>query len=214
MFWKKKHVVATMMDEYLKKAEECIRLFRKAFRHYLESGLDARFDGLAEETHIAESCCDDIRRRVEMHMYEEALIPEAREDILTLLEILDRVPNKTESILYMVQTESMEMPAGRVGKFRQLMDVNVEAFNQLAAGTRILLEDTSKVAGFREEIDKHESASDSLEREIVRSIFSSDEVTDLQKILLKELVIEIGSISDRCETASDTLTILAVKRVI
>ncbi|MEK0368345.1 MAG: DUF47 family protein, partial [Nitrosopumilus sp.] len=45
------------------------------------------------------------RREIEISLYEKALIPESRGDILGLLEAVDRIPNKAESVAFQMQTE-------------------------------------------------------------------------------------------------------------
>ncbi|MHC4874578.1 MAG: DUF47 domain-containing protein, partial [Planctomycetota bacterium] len=146
--------------------------------------------------------------------YEKSLIPESRGDILGMLEILDRIPNKAESILYMIQTQFLNTPEEIKGKIRQLINTNIDAFTELMKAVRQLFVDGSGLQTYTDNIDKEESSSDHLEREIIRTIFSTDSIAPDQKILLKELIIELGSISDKCENTADAITIIAVKRII
>lgn len=212
--WKKSHILVDMVEEYFKKAEECMVYFQESMNNYLENGLSADFDGFIEKTHIAESSCDDIRLKIESAMYEKSLIPESRGDILGMLEIIDRIPNKAESILYMIQTQFLNTPEEIKGKISQLIKTNINAFTELMKAVRQLFIDGSGLQAFTDNIDKEESSSDHLEREIIRTIFSTESIAPDQKILLKELIIELGSISDKCENTADAITIIAVKRII
>ena len=56
-----------------------------------------------------------------------------------------------------------------------------------------------------------EAESDQLERSLIRDIFGSD-LQKADKILLRDLAIRIGEISDRAENAMDRLAIVAAKR--
>lgn len=212
--WRKGHVLTGMVDEYLGKAEECLKCFREGLETYFARGLGADFDTLVEKTRMAESTCDDLRRQIETAMYEKSLIPESRGDVLGLMESLDRVPNRAESVLYMIQTQSLRTPEPYFEKFQQLIRINHETFQNLAQAVRLLFKDGSRVRSLTRDIDKQESVSDDVEREIIRSLFSSPDVLPDQKILLKELVIEIGSISDLCENVADRLTIITLKRLV
>lgn len=212
--WKKNHVLVDMVEEYLQKSEECIDYFKKSFEYYIRNGLGAEFDGLINKTHMAESSCDDIRRKIEAAMYEKSLVPESREDILHLLEAIDKIPSKAESILYMIQCEYLKVPYAISGKLLQLVDINYYAYTELIKAVRQLFIDKRKLKNITDNIDKEESSSDHLEREIIRNIFSSDNIAPDQRILLKELVIEIGQISDESENSADTITIIAVKRIV
>ena len=84
--WRKENIVTKMIEEYLQECEECQGLFRNSFQTYMEKSLCQEFNTLVSNTSAAESSCDDIRRKIEASMYEKALIPESRGDILRLLE--------------------------------------------------------------------------------------------------------------------------------
>ena len=187
--------------------------FKKAVETYFEVGISKDFDEIIEKTHIAESLADDIRREIELNLYEKSLIPESRGDILGLLESADKVLNKAQSVLYQIQTESLRIPKFLQEDLSKLVDINIEAFKNVAKAIRTLFENLREIRDITNEIDKRESSSDRLEREIIKKIFSSD-IGIGEKILLKELVIETGSISDLSENVGDRLNIIAAKRMI
>jgi uncharacterized protein len=212
--WRKNDAVARMVEEYLQKAEECLSLMQETFEIYFEKGLGGAFDEGVEKTHMAESSCDDICQQIEAAMYEKSLIPESREDILNLLETLDRIPNQAESALFHVQMQLLGIPEEFVDKFRQLVHVNRDAFVRLTEAVRALFAEPKKVRAGIREVDKEESSSDHLERDMIRSFFTSETLPPDQKILLKELVIQIGKVANRCENAGDRLHIITVKRLV
>ncbi|RLI52559.1 MAG: hypothetical protein DRO93_14830 [Candidatus Thorarchaeota archaeon] len=209
----RKHKIAQMIERYLVKIEECIESFRKALLKYFEKGISREFDELIEKTHIAESLADDMRREIEINLYEKSMIPESRGDILGLLENTDRVLNKAQSVLYQIQTQFLQMPEFLKDDFKKLMDINIEAFKGVAKAIRKLFDDLKGVRDITNEIDKCESSSDRLEREIIKKIFQSD-IDIGEKILLKEVVIETGNISDLSQTVGDRLNIITAKRLI
>lgn len=211
-FWRKGRVLSSMIEEYLRSAEECLNTFLRSFGTYFEQGLSDSFVEEVKRTHAHEAACDDLRRNIEEALYKKALIPESRGDILNLLEVLDKVPNKAESVLHQVQTELLRIPSEFAGSFRELVHVNHEAFLLLMQAVRTLFTDLDGIKPLTDQIDQNESKSDRLERAIIQALFLSPGLPDSQKILLKELVIEIGNISDACENAADTLVIIAVKR--
>ncbi len=213
IFSGKKHRLSQMVERYLKKTEECMKNFKKAVETYFEVGISKDFDEIIEKTHIAESLADDIRREIELNLYEKSLIPESRGDILGLLESADKVLNKAQSVLYQIQTESLRIPKFLQEDLSKLVDINIEAFKNVAKAIRTLFENLREIRDITNEIDKRESSSDRLEREIIKKIFSSD-IGIGEKILLKELVIETGSISDLSENVGDRLNIIAAKRMI
>lgn len=212
--WRKEHPVARMVDAYVTKTEECLGLFLRAFETYLTLGVSGEFDELVEAEHIAESFCDDLRRDLETALFEKALIPESRGDILKLVEKIDKVPSKADALLHEVQAEMLVMPPALAGKFRETAHFNHETFRLLVQAARALFAETDKVKPLVQQIDKHESACDRIEREAIRAVFSDPDATPLQKVLLKDLAIQLSKISDLSENAADTLTIVTVKRLV
>ncbi|OIN95936.1 TIGR00153 family protein [Candidatus Desantisbacteria bacterium CG1_02_38_46] len=212
-FYTKQNKLLKMLERYLLKIEESMGGFKKTIEVYFEKGLCENFSELVEKVHIAESSADDIRREIEIELYEKSLIPESRGDVLGLLENTDRVPDKAQSVLYQIQTEFLQIPEFLKDEFSHLVNINFDAFNDLARAIRKLFENIKEVKDITNEIDKKESASDRLERGAIKKIFSSD-IDVGQKILLKELVIEIGSISDLSEEVGDRINIIAAKRMV
>ena len=214
MLFSRKNKVLKMVEDYLSSANECMRHFMESLEEYFANGLSNTFDEIILKTHRAESMSDDIRREIEVAMYEKGLIPESRGDILGLLETFDKIPNKAESVLYQIQSEFLLIPDGLKPDFEKLVRINCGAYEDIARCVEELFKNIGRVKHIANEVDKKESDSDTIERGLIRKIFSDTAIDVGQKILLKELAIEIGNISDRAEDASDRLNIVAVKRYI
>ena len=208
----KKNKVYEMIEKYLATIVESIDFFGKTIEIYFEKGLAREFKEMIESTHLSESLADDIRRDMELALYEKSLIPESRGDILGLIEATDKVLNKAQSVLYQIETESLRIPDELKDDFMQLVHTNISAYKSAIEGFKTLFVDINNVQDKIKEVDKKESSSDRMERDFIRKIFASD--YDIgQKILLKELIIEVGSISDRSEDVTDRLSIVAAKRM-
>ena len=213
LFFSKTNKLLEMLEGYLEKVTECIDLAKKALLLYIDKGCCEKFDELVTKTHMAESCSDDLRREIEILLYEKALMPESRGDILGLLETVDKVPNKAESVTFQIQTEALRIPDEFKPELRKIINMNFDIFADVKRAIRAVFNDIGEVRRITNEIDKKESGSDSMERDLIKKLFSSN-INIGEKILLKELIIEIGSISDRAENVADRLNIMAVKRLI
>ncbi|HNS33346.1 MAG TPA: DUF47 family protein [bacterium] len=209
----KKNGVYTMIEKYLSQMEESIHLFDNAVDFYFKNGIVEKFQEQIAETHLSESKADDIRREIELSFYEKSLIPESRADILGLIESTDRVFNKAQSVLYQIETQKLNIPHELQNDFAELIKINISAYRSSIEGFKTLFVNIKKVREFVKEVDMQESSSDRKERDLIRKIFASGYETG-QKILLKELIIEIGQISDLSEEVTDSLNIIAVKRMI
>ena len=213
LFFSKKNKFLEMIEGYLGKVTECMELAKKTLLLYIDKGYCEKFDELVTKTHMAESCSDDLRREIEILLYEKALMPESRGDILGMLETVDKIPNKAESVTFQIQTEVLRIPDEFKPELRKIINMNFDIFADVKRAIRAVFNDIGEVRRITNEIDKKESGSDSMERDLIKKLFSSN-INIGEKILLKELIIEIGSISDRAENVADRLNIMAVKRLI
>ena len=210
LFWRRQKELESAIVEYLKETQRCVSSFSRAIDVCFAEGLSNRFAEMVEQTHGFESASDKRRREIENTMYGRAMIPEQRGDILGLLENLDLVANKAESVTYQIWLQNMIVPEQYRHKIKALVQVNVESHELLCEAARYLFTDTSQVLPAVEKVVQKEKESDQIERCLIKFIFDSpgDKV---EKILLKELVLEIGAISDLAESVSDRLRIIAIK---
>lgn len=202
-----------MIDQYLTKVSECMEIFHKSLLIYLDQGDCILFHQLVEQIDEAESSADHLRRDIEITLYEKALIPESRGDLLGILESLDKIPNKAESVVFQLETEGLQIPDIFKEEFRQIVQINFKTFGGVSQAVKAIFHNIKEVRKFTDQITQEESVSDTFERELIRKIFRS-QISVGEKILLKELIIEMGSISDLAEDTADRLNIMAAKRLI
>ncbi|NIA06154.1 MAG: DUF47 family protein [Actinobacteria bacterium] len=211
MLWKKQKEIEQAVQDYLAETENCLSAFIEALDVYFAEGRSSNFEQRIEKTHGHESKADDKRREIEYAMYNRALIPESRGDILGMLEAIDLVPNKCESVLYQIWYQNMSIPQEYADKLKNLAQVNRESFTLLCKAIRYLFTDIEQAVPTIDMVGEKESESDRMERMLIKDIFSSPG-DKADKILLKEVILEIGAISDRSENAADRVRIVTVKR--
>jgi predicted phosphate transport protein (TIGR00153 family) len=210
LFKKEQHIESLIYD-YLTNLRTAQENFVKAIDVYFEKGLCEDFDFLIEQTHKVESKADDIRHEIETMMYAKALIPESRGDILGLLEAVDQIPSLFELILYMIQTQRLVIPEFLVLDIKELVRVSLECCDLLIKQVEGLFRKSEDIRSLVLTIDSNESHCDHIERRIITKIFDSD-MESFQKIQLKEMVIQLGEISDQADRVSRRVHIISVKR--
>ncbi len=209
--FKKEQQVEQLIYRYLENLKITHEHFQNATNLYLERGPCQDFDFLIEQTHKMESKADDIRNEIETMMYEKALVPESRGDILGLLEAIDRIPGLFERILYMTQTQRLNIPDFLVADIKELIRVSLECCDVLIKQVRKLFRKSEAIKSLVVTIDDNESHCDHIERRIITKIFDSD-LDPFQKLQLKEMVIQIGEISDQADRVSRRVYIISIKR--
>jgi predicted phosphate transport protein (TIGR00153 family) len=208
---KQRHVEA-LVAAYLEKWNECLQEFRKSMDIYLEKGRGEDLAFAVEQTHRRESMADDLRRTIEHLLYSKALLPESRGDIMSFLESIDHVINRAETAVYILCNEGVELPPVLAEDFRSLLAKTMESTDILYRMARKAFVHSRDIVSLARDIDQKESECDHVERHIIRKIFRSDDLPDLQKILLRDLILKIGDISDQAQKVANQLHIMSIKR--
>jgi len=211
LWFRRQARIEERLQAYFARCDECLAAFEKALAVYFGVGLGEPFDAAVGATHRAESAADDLRREIERTLYEKALLPDSRGDLLGLLESFDQLPNAAETVLFSIQSQALVLPEGFVDPFRVLCDTNVEAYRRVRSLVDLLLQRPRLVQASVAEVGAKESESDRIEREIIRKLFATGLETG-DKLLYKDLVLLIGKISDRAENTADRIGIVAIKR--
>ncbi len=185
--------------------------FQNAMNLYFKKDLCDEFGFLIEQAHKVESKADDIRNEIETLMYAKALIPESRGDILGLLESIDRIPGVFQVILYMIQTQRLNTPDFLALDIKELIRVSLECCDLLVKQIEALFKKSKDIQSLVSSIDNNESHCDHIERRIITRIFDSD-LDPFQKLQLKEMVIQLGEISDQADRVSRRVYIISTKR--
>jgi predicted phosphate transport protein (TIGR00153 family) len=212
MFWKKEKSIIDKIKAYLNQVDVCRDRFRLCIDKLVLKPENGENQAIVEEVHRSESSADDLRRDIELQLYERALIPESRGDVLGLIETLDFIPGMFQSLCYQFLLEKIELPEQFRERYLHLVDINIKAYN-LAREAMLGLFYNKDVKAQTDLVDAVESDSDHAERNLIRDIFSS-KLDKADKILLKEIIINTGDISDQAETVKDRLILAIVKRKI
>ena len=212
MLWKKEKSVIDKIKAYLDQVDVCRNRFRVCIEKLLLDPDNQENEANVEEVHRAESKADDQRRHIELQLYQRALIPESRGDVLGLIETLDVIPGMFQSLCYQFLLEKIDFPEQFRERYLHLVEVNLRSYDLVRQAVLGLFynKDVKELVDL---VDAVESDSDHVERNLIRDIFNS-KLDKADKILLKEIVINTGDISDRAERVKDRLILAIVKRKI
>jgi len=211
--FRKQEKVEEMLDGYYSKCDSCFDLFERAFEVFFEEGIGPSFTAAVDATHRAESQADDLRREIELTLYGKALLPESRGDILGLLETFDLMPNIAETVGFVVSYEGDVIPEELKAEYKRLVAVNVEGYRLARKAADQLMSNPKVVLHTTTEVDQKESASDTIERSLIRQAFKLN-VDAGTKLMLKEMFLLTGDISDRAQKVADRIALIAIKRQI
>ncbi|MDJ0783079.1 MAG: DUF47 family protein [Desulfosarcinaceae bacterium] len=210
--FKKGHRVERLIYAYLENIKRSQESFANALREcFLHGERCENFEFYLQQTHKYESKADDVRQEINDLMYGKALIPDSRGDIMGLMAALDVVPHRFESILYMIQTQRLQLPDFLKVDLKALVDLCLETCDLLYRQTEALFQKSDHIRELLTTIDTNESHCDHFERTLITKIFDSD-IDPFLKLQLKDLIVEIGEIANQADRVSKRINIISLKR--
>jgi len=210
-FFKKELQLEKLIYSYLENLGMIQKHFVKAMKTCLKDGACNDFEFLMDQTHKYESRADDLRDEINELMYSRALIPESREDIMALIEQVDKIPRSFEQILNMIRTQKIYFPEFLVLDIQELIRVSMESCDLMAKQMDVMIKKKEGIRALMSTIDQNESHCDHIERRIITRLFESD-LDPFIKLQMKELVVVLGEISDQADRVSKRVNILNMKR--
>ncbi len=209
--FKKNKLIKQRIEDFLGVVNHVLDLYQESMSYYIEHHLDDHFHTLIEKTHQAESKADDLRREIESELFHKSLLPEMREDLITVIENMDKVPNTCEKVLRRIYTHNIILPDELDPKVIELVRLGVECCRPLREAVIDVLGPCRRIRELAREIDSNESVADQLEHELLYMLFHG-EYEPLDRILYRDIILWIAGLPDKAERISDQLTILAIKR--
>jgi predicted phosphate transport protein (TIGR00153 family) len=200
------------IDEYLDLIIQGGLLFRQGVKCFLDHRL-AEFEERLRELRAIEQRADHLRRTIESKLYLHTLIPEARGDVLGLLESADEVLNMLTVTLLRFSIEVPELLDDLTPLFQDLADNAIATVDAMVAGTRAYFRDLaavrdhiSRAQGYREETNR-------IAETYTRAVFRRD-LRLSHKNQLRYFVTHTERVAEDAEDVCDRLAIAAIKRYI
>jgi uncharacterized protein len=209
--FKKEQQLEALISQYLENLSRTQEHFVKAMDTCLDEGLCGEFAFLIEQTHKFESKADEIRDEINYLMYSRALIPESREDIMSLIEQVEVIPRIFELILHLIRAQKLKIPDIIMLDVKDLIRISVESCELMIKQIDLMLKNRQGIRALMSTIDHNESHCDHIERSLMLKVFESD-MDLVHKLQLKELIIAMGEVSDQADRVSKRVNILTLKR--
>ncbi len=201
------------IDQFVDILSEVGLVFKSIVSLYLNNGNSEKFDGMVEQVRGMESKADKITKEVERTLYEETLIPDARSDVLRLLEHMDELIGMYQGNCYHFSIQKPDFPKEFHRDLISLCETVVNCVESLCLTVRSFFRDTKSVRDNAHKVTFYEKESDMQFSSLARKIFDSDLPLD-QKMHLRYFVEKIDRICDQAEDIADEIQIYAIKRSI
>ncbi len=203
----------SQIDDFLDKLSESTVMFRLGVRTYLKEGANGEFEVKLKAVNALESEADTLRRNIEKELYTHTLIPDARGDVLGLIENLDHVMNLFEGVLWAISIEKPDISEEFRPGFRKLTNMVVQAADALVLAARAFFHSPHAVGDYNHKVMIYEKEADKISTKLKRDIFDSD-LELARKAHLRNFVEQIDNVADWAEDVADRLSIYAIKRTV
>ena len=159
----------------------------------------------------AEEKVENLRRKMTREVSEIGSLMVYREDVLRTAYIIDDIAGYISGIAFRLY--SMNISSLKKGKFdidlKELVGMVVEAIFKLNEMARALSINPASTIELAQEVQRLERKVDECYRKVI--IKALNEIPDIKDLLLLKDVVEgIEGMADKCQGASDCLTILAL----
>ena len=208
LFGKKERQTEKLIQEHISEVGEVVSSTQAMIDAYCND--KKKFKKLADQVTAGESAADQVRRNIEMTLYEGAFMPLQRGDYARLVESVDKVANQCEAVAEFLVLTRPELDDDTRTSLREIMESTVRCYSNLP----VMFEKFDKgraVMELAHKVEKEERAVDLLFEETVRELFKSD--LDLaRKLHIKLLLDRTAAITNRVEDASDRFTVMVQSR--
>jgi len=215
LIFKKEKQVRKRFLSHLNEVQECLMDSRNTLEEYITGDLEQtrqRVNSVIE----TESRADALESEIRDMLLDGAFLPNIRSDVYRLVEAVDAIAGKAESVARFVIDQLPEIPEEFEGDLLEIFAQCLNCFMEL----RKALRDYFKPKGEIENLHVHvarvcdiETEVDIAESELTRRIFIAD-LHLSEKIHLRQLLERICDIADLSEDASDELEFAAMNSVI
>ena len=201
------------IDQFVDILSEVGLVFKTIIPLYLTNGATDKFDEMVEQVREMESKADKITKEVERTLYEETLIPDARSDVLRLLEHMDEIIGMYQGNCYHFSIQKPDFPKEFHDDLNNLTETVVNCVESLCLTVRSFFRDIKSVRDNAHKVTFYEKESDKQFSTLARKIFDTDLSLD-RKMHLRYFVEKIDRICDLAEDIADEVQIYAIKRAI
>ncbi len=202
------------IDRYVSIVEQSVLLLEDAVHKYIEDKKEL-FEDKLNEIQAMEQEADNLRREIKHRLYSDMLIPDARGDVLALLETLDNVTDEAKDVAKHFSIEQPDIYDFVKDDFLELSATCSKAVTEVCAAVRAFFKDFYRVNEHVDKVYYWEHQADQIEERLKRKTFASDEIEKFsKKVHIRYFAEQISRTADEAEAVADRLAVYAIKRQI
>lgn len=161
---------------------------------------------------------DEIKKQLRLHLPKSLFLPVPRTDLLELLTMQDRIPNRAKDIAGIIMGRKMAIPASMKEQMNEFVRASVAAAEQALTAINELDElletgfsgrELTVVENMIKELDELEEKADQLEIGVRTSLFALEaQLPPVDVMFLYNIIDWVGDIANRAHDVGGRLQLL------
>ncbi|HSX85513.1 MAG TPA: TIGR00153 family protein [Cellvibrio sp.] len=168
-----------------------------------------------------ENQADEIKKQLRLHLPKSLFLPVPRTDLLELLTMQDRIPNRAKDIAGIIMGRRMTIPASMKDQMNEFVHSSVAAAEQALIAINELDEllesgfsgrELAVVENMIKELDDLEEKADHLEIGVRTSLFALEaQLPPVDVMFLYNIIDWVGDIANRAHDVGGRLQLLLAR---
>ena len=208
---KQTKIIEAEIDLFLENITKTALIFKEAISDYInddKENLEKRIEQISD----LESQTDEVRREIKYKLYKEMLIPDARGDVLGLLETMDDLVDIAKQVVMQIDIEKPEIISEIKDDFEKMADHCADSVEQSSKAGNSYFRNISEVNSHINKVKFHESEADDLETKMKKIIFDKENYELARKLHLRDIIELVASLSDEAEEVCERIAVYSIKR--
>ena len=193
----------------------------KALRGFFAAAIGGDWETAAsarDKIILLEHEADDLKKDIRLHLPKSLFMPVAREDLLQLLVVQDKIANRTKAVSGLVLGRKLQIPSAIAEQFLEFVDRNIDAAKQARKSVRELDElftsgfrgaEVKLVEGLIEELDQIETDTDNKQEALRAALFDIEaSLNPVDAVFMYQVIDRTGDIADMAERVGRRLELL------
>lgn len=178
----------------------------------VNSFCDNKYDLLHEKAKKViefENQADNLRRRLCI-LIRETMPPYIGQDRFKLLDLIDDVADRSELLARYLMIYPIKVPSSLINPIKELAMKTLETVKIMFDAEKALWEDINLAFKRSGEVEILREQVRDAQFDVIKKILTEDIDTEI-KIILKEIVVFLGRISDKAEEIADYISFIGIK---
>lgn len=203
-----------LLENITKCLDLCLKitdLFEKGLLSYIKNGPDAFFEKNLFEMIEIEKDTVKLMKKIESTLYKKSLLPESREDILNILEEIHAIVDQIKNTLIKIYYQNMKWPETLTEKTEEMIKENTRCVPLIKNMVRGYFLRKNDIKDLNNSVGAIERTVDLLLMETCKMLFENQKISLPLKVIHREIIHEICSVSDLCEKTAHLINIMHIK---